>query len=162
MPLPYQRRLCVSQDAARDIFQQLLGNKYYVNCAASMPEPALRFRQDNIYNVLKETGEHDFGQHIASYKREGRCHDCCHILLSHPFTCMQNNVGIFPLLRETLSGPAVKDKIMPPSVQSTFTILNDLSRDVARTGYFVVFGTENCLSNFVKGWWVIKFWDERQ
>ena len=52
-------------------FLQLPGNKYHVNCAASAPEPALRFRQDKINQVLEKTGEHDFSQHFACYREKG-------------------------------------------------------------------------------------------
>ena len=82
--------------------------------------------------------------------------DCVSVTL---LLVYKNNVGIFILL---ISGPAVKDKIMQPSVKSISTILNDLSRDVVRTSCLVVFDTENGLFHFDKGWWVIKFWDDRK
>ena len=52
-------------------FLQLPGNKYHVNCAAFTPEPALRFRQDKINDVLEKTGEHDLSQHFACYREKG-------------------------------------------------------------------------------------------
>ena len=52
-------------------FLQLPGNKYHVNCVASTPEPALRFGQDKIYNVLKKTDEHDVSQHIDCHIEMG-------------------------------------------------------------------------------------------
>ena len=138
-------------------FRQLPGIKYHVNCAASSPEPALRFRQDNIYNVLKKMGEHDFSPHFACHCVKGDATTVvtfCSVTFS---LVHMNNVGIFQFLWETLSGPAVRDKIMQPSVENMPTILNDLSRDVVRTGCFVIFETENGLFNFVKGWWIINF-----
>ena len=97
-------------------FLQLPGNKYHVNCAASAPEPALRFRQDKINQVLEKTGEHDFSQHFAGYREKG---DATTVVTFCSVTLLlvyKNNVGIFPLLWETFSRPAVKDKIMQPSV----------------------------------------------
>ena len=138
-------------------FLLLPGNKY-VNCAASALEPTLRFRQDKINHVLEKTGEHDFSQHFACYREKGDATFCSVTNL----LVYKNNVGIFPLLWETCSGPAVKDEIMQPFVYSTTTILNDLRRDVVRTGCFVVYESENGPFHFVNGWWVIKFWDDRQ
>ena len=60
MPLSDQRRPSISLDVVHDIFLQLPCDKYHVNCAASTPEPALRFRQDKINYVLEKTGEYDF------------------------------------------------------------------------------------------------------
>ena len=51
-------------------FMQLPGNEYHVNCVASAPEPALRFRQDKINNALEKTGEHDFRQHFACFREK--------------------------------------------------------------------------------------------
>ena len=97
-------------------FLLLKGNKYHVNCAASTLDPALRFRQDKINNVLEKKGEHDISQHYASYRDNG---DATTVATFSSVTILlvyKNNVGIFPLLWEKLSGPAVKDEIMQPSV----------------------------------------------
>ena len=91
-------------------FLQLPGNKYHVNYAA------LRLRQDKINNMLEKTGEHDFSQHFACYGVKGDAKTVatfCSVIL---LLVYKNNVGIFPLLWETFSGPAVKDKIIQPSV----------------------------------------------
>ena len=48
---------------------QLPGNKYHVNCAASAPEPALRFRPDKIHNVLEKTGVHDLASTLPATER---------------------------------------------------------------------------------------------
>ena len=141
-------------------FLQLPGSKYYVNCATT--EAALRFRQDKINQVLEKKGEHDISKQFACSRDNGNATTVAifcsvTILLVH-----KNNVGIFPFMWKTFSGPAVKDKIMLPSVYSTSAILDYLSRDVAMTSCFVVFETENGLFHFVKGWWVIKYWDDRQ
>ena len=99
-------------------FLQLLGNKYNVNCAASTPEPALRFRQDKIKHVLEKTGEHDFSQHFACYREKGNAMTVATFCSVTPLLVYRNNVGIFPLLWETFSGPAVKDEIVQPSVKA--------------------------------------------
>ena len=143
-------------------FLQLPGNKYHINCVASTREPALRFGQDKINYVLEKTGEHDFGQHFAIFREKGDATTVatfCSVILLHMY---KDNVVIFPLPWETYSGPAVKDEIMQPSVYGTSTILNDLSWDLVRTGCFVVCETENGLFHFVKGCWVIRFWDDRK
>ena len=96
-------------------FLQLPVNKHHINCAASTPEPAFRFRQDKINYVLEKTHEQNFGQHFASYREKGDAMTVaafCSVTLLFVYN---NNVGIFPLLLETLSGPAVKDKIMQHS-----------------------------------------------
>ena len=138
-------------------FLQLPGIKYHVNCAASVPKPALRFRYDKINYVLEKTGEHDLCQHCACNREKGDATTVATFCSVTNLLVNKNNVGIFSLLRETLSGTAVKDKIMQPFVQCTATIINDCSRDVVRTGCLVVFETENGLYQFVKGWWAIKF-----
>ena len=97
-------------------FLQLPGNKYHVNCAASTREPALRFRQDKIYHVLEKTGEHDFSQNFACYREKGDATTVATFCSVSILLVYKNNVGILPLLWETISGPAVKDKIMQPSV----------------------------------------------
>ena len=112
--------------------------------------------------MLEKTGEHDFSYHFACNRDKGNATTVATFCSVTLLLVYKNNVGIFPLLWETLSGPAVKDEIMQPSVQSTATILNDLRRDVVRTGCFVVFESENGPFHFLKGWWVIKFWDDRQ
>ena len=124
-------------------FLQLPGNKYHVNCAASAPETALRFRQDKTNHVLEKTGERDLGQHFACYREKVDATTVATFCSVTLLLVYMNNVGIFPLLWETFSGPAVKDKIIQPSVQSTSTILNDLSRDVVRTGCFVIIETSS-------------------
>ena len=138
-------------------FSQLPGNEYHVNCAAFTPKPALRFRQDKIYNVLRETGEHDVSQNITCHreKEDGTTvATFCSVTFLH--VC-KNNVGIFRWLWETLSDSTVRDIIMHPSEKSTSTILNDLSRDVVRTGCSVVTKTENGLFHFVKDGWSSSF-----
>ena len=60
MPLSGQRRPSISLDVVHDIFLAVAGQQYHINCAASTPEPTLRFRQDKINYVLEKTGEHDF------------------------------------------------------------------------------------------------------
>ena len=97
-------------------FLQLPCNKYHVNCAASTPEPALRFRQDKINYVLEKTGEHDFSQHFACYREKGDATTVSTFRSVTTWLVYKNNVGIFSLVWETFSGPAVKDKIMQPSV----------------------------------------------
>ena len=92
-------------------FLQLPGNKY-VNCAVSAPKPALRFRKDKINNVLEKTDEHDFCQHYACYREKGDATTVATFCSVTILLIYKNNVGILPLLRQTLSGPAVKDKIM--------------------------------------------------
>ena len=105
-----------ANDVVQDIFLLLLGNKYHINCAASTPEPALRFRQDKINYVLEKTGEHDFSQHFACTGEKGDATTVSTFCEVIPLLAYKNNVCIFPLLWETFSGPAVKDKIMQPSV----------------------------------------------
>ena len=97
-------------------FLQLPGNKYHVDCAASAPEPALRFRHDKINHVHEKTGEHDFNQHLACYGKKGDATTVATICSVTLLLVYKNNVGIFPLLWETFSGPTVKNKIMQPSV----------------------------------------------
>ena len=96
--------------------RQLQGNKYHVICAASTPEPVLRFRQDKIYSLLQETGEHDLSQHFASQREKG---DATTVSTFRSVTILhvhRNNVGIFSLLWQTFSGPESKDNIMQPYV----------------------------------------------
>ena len=95
---------------------QLPDNKYHVNCAASAPEPSLRFRQDKINHVLEKTDEHDFSQYFACYREKGDATTVATFCSVTRLLVYKNNVGIFSLLWETTSGPAVKDKIMQPSV----------------------------------------------
>ena len=97
-------------------FLQLPGNKYYVNCAASAPEPALIFRQDKINHMLEMTGDHDFSQHLACNREKGDATIVATFCSVTILPVYKNNVGIFPLLWETFSGLAVKDEIMQPSV----------------------------------------------
>ena len=140
----------MSLDAAHDIFLQSPCNIYHVICAASVQEPALRFRQDEINNVLEKTGERDFSQHFACYREKGNAMTVVTFYSVTILLVYKNNVGIFQLLWETHSGPAAKDEIMQPFVQSTHTILNDLSRDVVRTSCFVVLETANGSYHFIK------------
>ena len=95
---------------------QLPGNKYKVNCVASTPEPALRFRQDKINHVIEKTGEHDISQHFACFREKGDATTVATFCSVTLLLVHKNNVGIFLLLWETFSGPAVKDKSMQPSV----------------------------------------------
>ena len=88
-------------------FLQLPGKKYNVNCAAPTPKHALRFTQDKIYNVLKMTGEHDFSQYFASCREKGDATTVATFCSVTLLLVCKNNAGIFPLLWETLSGPAV-------------------------------------------------------
>ena len=94
---------------------QLPGNKYHVNCAASAPEPALRFRQDKINHVPEKTGEHDFSLHFACYRDKGDATTVATFCSVTLLLVHKNNGGIFSLLWETYNGPTVKDKIMQPS-----------------------------------------------
>ena len=96
-------------------FLQLPSNKYHVNCAAPTPEPALRFRQDMIYNMLMKAGEHDLSQHFACHSEKRDATTAATFCSDNLLLAYTNNVGIFPLLWETLSGLAVKDKIMQTS-----------------------------------------------
>ena len=107
---------------------QFPGNKYNINCAASTPEPAMRFRQDKISYVLEKTGEHDISQTFACYRQKGNATTVAKFCSLTVMPVHKNNVGIYPLQRETYSGTAVKDKIMQPSVYHTPTMPNDLSR----------------------------------
>ena len=79
-------------------FVQLPGNKYHVDCAASAPEPALRFRQDNINHMLMKMGEHDFSQHIDCYREKGDAMTVATFSSVTRLLVYKNNVGIFPLL----------------------------------------------------------------
>ena len=97
-------------------FLQLPGKKYNVNCAASAPVPALRLRQDKINYVLEKSGEHDFGQYFACYREKGDATTVATFCSFTLFLVYKINVGIFPLLWESFSRPAVDDKIMQPSV----------------------------------------------
>ena len=106
--------------------------------------------------------EHDFSQHFACYREKGDATTVATFCSVTLLLVYNNNVDIFPLLWETLSGQAIKDKMMQPSVISISTIVNDLSMDDVRTDRYVVSETENGLFNFVNGWWVIMFWDDRQ
>ena len=95
-------------------FLQLPGNKYHVNCAAPTPEPALRFRQDKIYNMHKKTGEHDFGQHFACHRKKG---DAATVATTVATLCSVTFLLVYSddvCILQLLSGPAVKDKIMQP------------------------------------------------
>ena len=94
----------------------LPGNKYHINCAACAPEPALRFLQGKINHVLKKAGEQDFSQHFDCCREKGDATTVATFYMVTILLVCKNNVGIFPLLWETLSGPAVKDNIMQPSV----------------------------------------------
>ena len=95
---------------------QLPDNKYDVNCAASVPDPALRYRQDKINNELEKTDEHDFSQHFACYREKGDATSVTTFFSVSILLVCKNNACIFLLLWETLGGPAVKDKVMQPSV----------------------------------------------
>ena len=68
MFLSDQRRPCTCLDAVHNIFPAVAGNTYHVMCAAFTPEPALRFWQDEFYNVLKKTDEFDLSQHSACHR----------------------------------------------------------------------------------------------
>ena len=76
----------------------------------------MRSRQDKINYVLEKTGEHDFSQHFACNREKGNATTVATFCSVTLLLVYKNNVGIFPLLWETFSGPAVKDKIMQPSV----------------------------------------------
>ena len=91
-------------------------NKYHVNCVASPLELALRLRQDKINNMLEKTGEYDFSQHFACNREKGNATTVATFCSVTLLLVYKNSVGIFSLLWETLNGPAVKDKIMQPSV----------------------------------------------
>ena len=116
MPLSDQRRPSISLDVVHGIFLAVAGQQIscHVNCAASAPEPALTFWHDKINHVLEKTGEHDFSQHC--YREKGDATTVATFCSVTPFLVCKNNVGIFPLLWEAFSGPAVKDKIMQSSV----------------------------------------------
>ena len=117
MSLSDLRRPCISLDVVHDIFLAVApGNKYNVNCAASAPEPALRFRQDKINHVLEKTGEHDFSQPFACYREKVDATTVATFCSVTHLLVYKNNVGIFPLLQETFSGPTLKNKIMQPSL----------------------------------------------
>ena len=88
---------------------QLPDNKYHVNCAASTPEPALRFRQDKINYVLEKTGEHDLSQHFACNREKGNSTTVATFCSVPLLFVNKNNVGIFPLLWVKFGRPAVKD-----------------------------------------------------
>ena len=111
-----QRRPSISLDVVHDILLAAAVNEYHVNCAASAPEPALIFRQDKMNNVLEKTGEHDFRHHFACYGEKGDSTTVATFCSVNLLLVYKNNVGIFPLLWETISGPAHMDKIMQPSV----------------------------------------------
>ena len=76
----------------------------------------MRSRQDKINHVLEKTCEHDFGQRFACYRENGDVTTVATFCSVTLLLVNNNNVGIFSLLWETLSGPAVKYKIMQPSV----------------------------------------------
>ena len=79
-------------------FQQLTGNKYHVTCAASAEEPALKFGQDKINNVLEMTGVHGFSQHVASHREKGDVTTVATYCSVTILLVYMNNVGIFQLL----------------------------------------------------------------
>ena len=112
MPLSDQLRPYISFDAVHYISPAVARHKYHVNCVASTPGSALRFRQDKIYNELKKTGEHDLSQHFICHRDKGDATTVAIFCSVTPLHVYKNSVGIFSLLWETLSGPAVKDKIM--------------------------------------------------
>ena len=109
MPLSDKRRPSVSLDVVHDISVAFAGQQ--TSC-----QPALRFWQDKITHVLEKKGEYDFSQNFACCREKGDATTFatfCSVTNLHLF---KNNVCIFPLLFETFGGPAVKDKIMQPSV----------------------------------------------
>ena len=57
-------------DAAHNILLPVAGTKYII-CAASSRKTSLRLMQHKVYNVLMETGRHDFGQHFACHREKG-------------------------------------------------------------------------------------------
>ena len=66
--------------------------------------------------MLDKTGEHYFSQHFACFREKGDVTTVATFCSVTHLLVYKNNVGIFPLLWETFSGPSVKDKIMQPSV----------------------------------------------
>ena len=69
-----------------------------------------------INYVLEKTGEHDFSQHFACYREMGDATTVATFCAVTLLLVCKNNVGIFQLMWERFSGPAVKDKIMQPYV----------------------------------------------
>ena len=66
--------------------------------------------------MLDKTGEHDFSKHFACYREKVDATTVATFCsVTHLLVC-KSNVCIFPLLRETFSGQAVRDKIMQTSV----------------------------------------------
>ena len=116
MPLSDQRRPRISVDVVHDIFLAVAGQQISCQLCCVHAEPALRFRQDKINYVLEKTGEHDLSQHFACNREKGNATTVATFCSVTLLLVYKNNVGIFPLLWETFSGPAVKDEIMQPSV----------------------------------------------
>ena len=104
MPLSDQRRRCISLDAVHDIFpavaEQQLSCQFCNVHAGTHIDIQTRHDQQRA----RETSEHDISQRIACYREKGHATFCSITLL----LVYRNNVDIFPLLRETLSAPAVK------------------------------------------------------
>ena len=120
MPLSDQRRPSICLDVVYDIFLAVAGHQIPYQLCASTPEPTLRFRQDKINYVLEMTAEHGLSQHFDCNREKGNATTVATTVatfcsVTH-LLVYKNNVGILPLLWETFSGPAVKDKIMQPSV----------------------------------------------
>ena len=68
--------------------------------------------------MLEKIGEHDFSQHIACYREKVNATTVATFCSVRLLLVYKNNASIFPLLWETFGGPAVKDKIMQPSVKA--------------------------------------------
>ena len=62
--------------------------------------------------MLQETGEHDLSQNFSCHREKADATTVATFCLVTLLIAYKNNVGISPLLWETLGGPEVKDKIM--------------------------------------------------
>ena len=114
MALSDQRRPCISFDAAHDISPAVVGQQISCQLCLTLAGliAALRLRQDKIYSMLQETGEHDFSQHFPCHREKGDATTVATFCLVTFLLVYKDNVDIFSLLLKTLGGTAVNNEIV--------------------------------------------------
>ena len=126
MPLSDQRRSSICHDAVHDIFLAVAEQQICQLCCVHAGT-RIEIQARQVQPRAREDGEHDFILHFACYREKGDATTVATFCSVTLLLVCKNDVGIFSLLREALSGSAVRKKMMQPSVQSTATIHNDLS-----------------------------------
>ena len=109
MPLSDQIRPSISLNVVHDIFRAVAGQQISHQLCCVHAGSRIEIQQDKINYMHEKTGEHDFSQHLACYKENENATTVATFCSVTPLPVNKNNVGIFPLLWETISGPAVKD-----------------------------------------------------